>query len=167
MDYYTGVFKKFTDFGGRARRAEYWYFVLFNAIATLIIGFIDGILGLKIYDNGLYSYGLLTAIYGLIILVPAIALSVRRLHDTDRSGWWLLIAFIPFVGAIVLLVFALQSGTAGTNKYGANPKGDGASVKTEVVVENPKPITSSEPVAEAPTVATSEEPKSEIPTNTQ
>lgn len=119
MNWYLEVLKKFAVFNGRSRRSEYWYFVLFNIIIAFVLGFIDGMLGM-VSSNGL---GLLGGIYSLAVLIPGIAVSIRRLHDTDRSGWWLLIALIPFVGAIVLIVFMATDGTPGDNKYGANPKG--------------------------------------------
>lgn len=114
MNWYLGVFKKYAVFGGRARRKEYWFFFLFNLIATMILGAIDGAIG---------SAGILGGLYALAVIVPSIAVAVRRLHDTDRSGWWLLIALIPVIGIIVLLVFMLQDGKSGSNQYGENPKG--------------------------------------------
>jgi uncharacterized membrane protein YhaH (DUF805 family) len=98
---------------------EYWYFVLFNIIVSIVLGAIDGLLGTR----GSYAgAGLLSGIYGLAILIPSLAVTVRRLHDIDRSGWWILIALVPLIGTIVLLVFALLEGTPGTNRYGLNPK---------------------------------------------
>lgn len=119
MNWYLEVLKKYAVFTGRARRAEYWYFVLFNFIASIVLGFIDGMTGTISQATGL---GLLATIYLLAVLLPAIGVSIRRLHDTDRSGWWLLLAFIPFIGAIVLIVFFAQDGKAGANQYGADPK---------------------------------------------
>ncbi|MDX1619037.1 MAG: DUF805 domain-containing protein [Balneolaceae bacterium] len=120
MKWYIQAFKKYAVFSGRARRKEYWFFVLFNIIVAMILGFIDGMSGNFSPETGI---GLLGGLYTLIALVPGISVSVRRLHDTGRSGWWLLIGFIPIVGAIVLLVFFVQDGDAGHNEYGANPKG--------------------------------------------
>lgn len=119
MNWYLEVLKKYAVFTGRARRAEYWYFVLFNFIASIVLGFIDGMTGTISQATGL---GLLATIYLLAVLLPGIGVSIRRLHDTDRSGWWLLLAFIPFIGAIVLIVFFAQDGKAGANQYGADPK---------------------------------------------
>jgi uncharacterized membrane protein YhaH (DUF805 family) len=99
---------------------EYWYFVLFNILVSIVLGVIDALL-----FGTLDSYvgvGLLSGIYGLAILIPSLAVSVRRLHDIDRSGWWILIALVPLIGTIVLLVFALLEGTPGNNRYGPNPK---------------------------------------------
>lgn len=119
MNWYFEVWKKYAVFGGRARRKEYWYFVLFNIIVSLALGIIDGVTGSFSPENGI---GLLGAIYSLAVLIPSIAVSVRRLHDTDRSGWWLLIALIPLIGAIVLLVFMVQDSKPGQNQFGSNPK---------------------------------------------
>ena len=113
MNWYLDVLKKYTVFSGRAQRAEYWYFILFNIIISLVLGFMDGLLG---------TGGVLGGIYLLAVLLPSIAVGIRRLHDTDRSGWWLLIGLIPLVG-LVLLVFMVLDSTPGENQYGSNPKG--------------------------------------------
>ncbi len=113
MNWYLGVLKKYTVFSGRAQRAEYWYFTLFNLIIILVLGFIDGLLG---------TAPVLGGIYLLAVLLPAIAVCIRRLHDTDRSGWWLLLGLIPLAG-LVLLVFMVLDSTSGENQYGPNPKG--------------------------------------------
>ncbi|WP_417659408.1 DUF805 domain-containing protein [Pseudidiomarina sp.] len=120
MNWYIAVLKKYAVFTGRARRSEYWFFVLFNVIISLVLGFIDGFLALGDPEAGI---GLLSVIYGLAVLIPSIAVGVRRLHDTDRSGWWLLISLIPLIGGIVLLVFFVLDGTPGENRFGPNPKG--------------------------------------------
>jgi uncharacterized membrane protein YhaH (DUF805 family) len=98
---------------------EYWYFVLFNIIVSIVLGAIDGLLGFR--GSGMDA-GLLSGLYGLAVLIPSLAVTVRRLHDIDRSGWWILIALVPLIGVIVLVVFALLEGTPGTNRYGPNPK---------------------------------------------
>lgn len=117
MSWYLGVFKKYADFNGRARRKEYWMFTLFNFIVTVILLGIDSvILG---SESGA---GFLSGIYGLAVIVPSLAVLVRRLHDTGRSGWWVFINLIPFVGSIILLVFLVSDSAAGANEYGANPK---------------------------------------------
>lgn len=121
MDWYLGVLKKYAQFTGRARRKEYWMFVLFNFLISLVLGLIDGLLGL----GGESGIGLLGGLYTLAILVPAIAVSVRRLHDTGRSGWWLLIALVPLVGGLVLLVFMVLPGQTGPNAHGEDPKAAG------------------------------------------
>ena len=119
MNWYLTVLKKYAVFNGRAGRKEYWYFILFNIIISLILGFIDGIMGGFSVEAGI---GPLGAIYSLAILIPSLAVSVRRLHDTDRSGWWLLIGLIPLIGAIVLIIFMIQDGKPNDNQYGSNPK---------------------------------------------
>lgn len=95
-------------------------FVLFNIIISILLSIVDGITGTFSAMAGL---GLLGGLYSLAVLIPSLAVSVRRLHDTSRSGWWLLIALIPLVGAIVLIVFMAQDSKPGENQYGANPKG--------------------------------------------
>jgi uncharacterized membrane protein YhaH (DUF805 family) len=112
VNYYLAVLKNYAGFSGRARRAEYWQFALFNAIALVALFVID----LAIKTTIPYL------LYTLAVIVPGLAVAVRRLHDTGRSGWWLLIGLVPLVGAIVLLVFACLDSEAGENKYGANPK---------------------------------------------
>ncbi len=119
MNWYLEVLKKYAVFSGRARRKEYWFFVLFNIIISIVLAVIDGVTGSFSAEAGM---GLLGGIYTLAVLIPGIAVSVRRLHDTERSGWWLLIALVPLIGAIVLLVFMVQDSKPGQNQYGANPK---------------------------------------------
>lgn len=119
MNWYLEVLKKYAVFTGRARRKEYWFFVLFNVIIAIALTVVDMSTGL--YDE-VYEVGLLSSLYSLAVLLPSIAVSVRRLHDIGRTGWWLLIAFIPLIGAIVLLVFAVLDSTPGDNQYGPNPK---------------------------------------------
>jgi uncharacterized membrane protein YhaH (DUF805 family) len=105
MNYYLDVLKKYAVFQGRARRKEYWMFVLFSIIVSIVIGIIGGVLHTAI----------LGMLYNLAIFVPSIAVGVRRMHDTDHSGWWLLLP-------IVNLVFACTDGTPGPNRFGEDPK---------------------------------------------
>ena len=112
MDWYLGVLKKYTDFSGRARRKEYWFFFLFNLLIALALTLV----GRAIDTNILY------VIYSLGVLLPSLAVAVRRLHDTGRSGWWLLIVLIPILGALALLVFMVLDSEAGQNAYGPSPK---------------------------------------------
>jgi uncharacterized membrane protein YhaH (DUF805 family) len=117
----TCLQQKYVDFSGRARRSEYWYFFLFNVIVSVVAGIIDGILGTR--GSGTMSgTGLVGAIASLALLLPNLGVGVRRLHDTSRSGWWLLIGLVPLVGWIVLLVFFVQDSQP-ENQYGPNPKG--------------------------------------------
>ncbi len=119
MKWYLEVLKKYATFGGRARRKEYWYFVLFNMLITIILTIIDGVTGSLSAEAGI---GLLSGIYTLAVIIPSIAVGIRRLHDTNRSGWWLLILLIPIIGPIVLIVFLVSDSKPEENKYGPNPK---------------------------------------------
>ncbi|WP_345852246.1 DUF805 domain-containing protein [Shewanella algae] len=112
MEHFIGAIKKYADFTGRARRTEYWMFTLFYIIFSLVVSAIDYALGTTV----------LGLIYSLGLLLPSIAVAARRLHDTDRSGWWQLLAFIPIIGWIVLLVFYCQDSEVGENRFGSNPK---------------------------------------------
>lgn len=106
MNWYIAVLKKYAEFNGRARRQEFWMFVLISFVASLILSFIRP----------------LWMIYNFAVLIPSIAVCTRRLHDTGRSGWWQLLALVPVIGAIVVLVFAAQDGQPGDNRFGPNPK---------------------------------------------
>ncbi|NQV12288.1 DUF805 domain-containing protein [Candidatus Uhrbacteria bacterium] len=106
MNYYIDALKKYAVFSGRATRKEFWMFVLFNLIAMVILSIIDSFIG-----SG--EMGILSGIYGLGVLLPSIGIAIRRLHDTNRSGWWLLIGLVPFIGAIVLIVFYAMPTVAG------------------------------------------------------
>ncbi len=119
MSWYLSVLKKYAVFSGRAQRAEYWFFILFNIIISLVLAFVDTAAGTMSAEAGV---GLLGGIYSLAVLIPSIAVSVRRLHDTSRSGWWLLLIFVPLLGFLVLLVFFVMDSTPGSNEHGPNPK---------------------------------------------
>ena len=121
MNYYADVIKKYAQFSGRARRKEYWMFVLINAIISCVISCIDNLAGFTI-STGTSQIGILSLIYALFVLVPSLAVSVRRMHDIDKSGWTILLGLIPIVGTIILIVYACKAGTVGENKYGADPK---------------------------------------------
>ena len=124
MNYYLEALKKYAVFHGRAHRAEFWWFVLFNAVFSFALNITFGArVGVpEASVSSASPLAILPAIYGLAVLLPAIGVSIRRLHDTNRSGWWLLIALFPIVGAIVLIVFYAQAGDAGENQFGADPK---------------------------------------------
>jgi uncharacterized membrane protein YhaH (DUF805 family) len=113
MNWYLEVLKKYAVFNGRAQRKEYWMFVLFNIIISLALTLIEILIGAPAIISGIYS---------LAVLIPGLAVAIRRLHDTNRSGWWLLIGLIPILGIIVLLVFMAQEGQLDENQYGPNPK---------------------------------------------
>lgn len=116
MEWYLKVVRdNYANFQGRARRQEYWMYALINLIIVII---------LSMFDTLLFSSGnnFISGIYSLAVLLPGIAVSVRRLHDTDRSGWWLLLTFIPIVGVIILLIFMCVEGDHANNRFGSNPK---------------------------------------------
>ena len=113
MNWYIKALKNYAVFGGRARRTEYWMFVLFNMIVAVILAAAEGLLG---------GPGFLNTIYSLGVLIPSLAVSVRRLHDTGRTGWWLLVGLIPLIGFIVLLIFFVKDSDPEDNEYGSNPK---------------------------------------------
>lgn len=115
MNWYIGVLKQYAVFSGRARRTEYWMFTLINILIMIGLSIIESVLGI--------SSGLFSTIYSLGVLLPSLGVSVRRLHDTNRSGWWILLALIPLIGAIVLIIFMVQDSTPGENQFGSNPKG--------------------------------------------
>jgi len=119
MKWYLQVLSKYAEFGGRARRKEYWMFALFNIIFLIAALIIDNIIGTTI---SVLHYGLFYIVYALAMIVPGIAVAVRRLHDVGKSGWLYFIALIPIVGAIWLLVLFCTDSDASENKYGPNPK---------------------------------------------
>ena len=119
MNWYLKVLKQYADFGGRARRSEYWYFTLFNIIFAILAMILDNVLGIAIEGIG---YGPIYILYGLAMFVPGLAVLVRRLHDVGKSGWMYFIALIPIIGAIWLLVLFATDSEAGSNKWGENPK---------------------------------------------
>jgi uncharacterized membrane protein YhaH (DUF805 family) len=114
MEWYVKVLRNYAEFEGRARRMEYWMFILVNLVILFMLGVLEFLFGLS---------GTLASLYSLAILIPGIAVSVRRLHDTDRSGWWILIGFIPLLGILVLLVFYCTGGDPGDNDFGPDPIG--------------------------------------------
>ena len=119
MNWYLGALKKYADFSGRARRREYWFYILFYVIILVVLTICDTIIGTTMQGAGL---GILTLIYLLAVLIPTLAVTVRRLHDTGRSGWWILIQLVPIVGVFILLYFLVSDSNPGTNAYGPSPK---------------------------------------------
>lgn len=113
MEWYLKCIRLYAEFNGRARRKEYWMFILINLIFVVVAAFIDAILG---------SVGILTFLYSIFIFLPSLAVTVRRLHDTGRSGWWLLIGLVPLIGIFVLLFYMVQDGDNFDNDFGPNPK---------------------------------------------
>ena len=143
MEWMLMPLRRYAEFSGRSRRKEYWMYVLLLVIVALVIGLVEAALGLS---ETVGPYGPLSGILALVTFVPSIAVGVRRLHDTNRSGWWLLIGFAPYllsmalvfsgnlviggvvslvalIGMIALLIFLVLDGTKGPNKYGEDPKG--------------------------------------------
>lgn len=119
FSYYIACWRKFAVFSGRARRKEYWYFALFNLGVSILLGYVDLFLGTFNADAEL---GLFHSLYNLAALVPCVAVTVRRLHDLDRSGWWVLLGFVPIIGWIVLVLWTCLNSDDEPNQYGDNPK---------------------------------------------
>ena len=125
-------FRKYATFSGRARRREFWLWQLFLFSSAIVLAVLDALLRT---DDGQFGNGLLGSIFQLAALIPGVAVTVRRLHDADRSAWWLLIIFLPIIGFIVLLVFLCRGGTIGNNRYGEDPK---ARTQSNELVEESK-----------------------------
>jgi len=119
MHWYFDVLKKYAVFQGRASRSEFWFFALFNFIAVILLAMLSGLTGTF---NPEYGIGLFDGLYTLAVFVPNLAVSVRRLHDTGRAGWWLLLLLIPLLGALALLVMFVLNSNPDDNEYGPNPK---------------------------------------------
>ena len=117
------VRNRYVDFKGRSSRREFWYFMLFYLIISLILGIIDSMVFGSAPENGTPSAGVLGSIFSLALLLPSLGISIRRLHDIGKSGWWILIGLVPLIGFIVLLIFYIKDSQPGTNQYGPNPKG--------------------------------------------
>ncbi|MEG0092133.1 MAG: DUF805 domain-containing protein [Oscillospiraceae bacterium] len=119
MNWYIKVIKSYVNFGGRARRKEYWTFALINVAIVTGLNIADAMMGFSIGN-----YGLFGSIYSLFIMLPSIAVCFRRLHDVNKSGWWLLAALVPVLGWLWIVFCLIQEGTQGTNKYGDDPKNE-------------------------------------------
>ena len=114
MNWFLDVVKnKYASFSGRARRQEYWMFTLFYIIGYVVLAVIDAVVGTMV----------LALIYSLALLLPSLGVAIRRLHDTNRSGWWFLINLVPLVGMLVYLYFMVSEGERGANRFGEDPKG--------------------------------------------
>ena len=118
MSWYIEVLKKYAVFSGRARRSEYWFFALFNIIIGIVLIIIDSLIGTT--SEGA-AIGLLTGIYSLAVLIPGLAVAVRRLHDTEKSAWALLVMLIPLIGGFIFLYFMVSDSDPGRNRYGRHP----------------------------------------------
>ena len=112
MEAVTTVFSKYADFNGRAARPEFWWFALFNVIASTIVGFVS---------QAIFGMDILSYIYALAVLLPGLGVAVRRLHNIDRSGWWILVGLIPLIGWVLLIYWYASPGTPGANQFGEAP----------------------------------------------
>ena len=121
MNWYVKCLRQYTDFTGRARRKEYWMYTLFNVIIVALLAGIDYLLGWFSIE---YRIGVLSGIYYLAVLLPGLAVCVRRLHDIGKSGWYYLLGLIPIVGPIILLVYYCTEGDRFENAWGEDPKKD-------------------------------------------
>jgi uncharacterized membrane protein YhaH (DUF805 family) len=120
MAWYLLAWQRATDFSGRSRRKEYWYFHLVNAVVMIFLGLFAAVFS----DQGkpaMIPFGLMFT-YAFVVFVPSIAVTIRRLHDIGKSGWWYCIAFVPFIGGLILLVLTLLDSEPDRNEYGPNPK---------------------------------------------
>ena len=124
IDYMTAPLRRYTDFSGRSRRMEYWMFMLFNIIVSLIATFIDKVMGTVASFGGVA--GVFSALVALALFIPSVAVVIRRFHDQDKSGWWWWILLVPGLGIIVFVVFMFLEGTKGDNRFGPDPKEDPA-----------------------------------------
>ncbi|MFF4261727.1 DUF805 domain-containing protein [Streptomyces virginiae] len=116
MNHYLDVLKKYAVFSGRARRQEYWMFFLFNLAAVIVLSILDGVLG---------TSPILYALYVVAVFLPNLGVTIRRLHDTGKSGWWILIGAVPLVGFIWIIVLLATAGQQQQNQYGPDPKAYG------------------------------------------
>jgi uncharacterized membrane protein YhaH (DUF805 family) len=117
MDSVRACLNNYANFSGRARRSEFWWFILFNFAAQIAASIVDAIVA------SIIGFSVLAFIVMLALFVPGLAVSIRRLHDTGRSGWWILLGLIPLVGIVVLIIWYATDGQPGPNQYGENPKG--------------------------------------------
>ncbi|MDR1730452.1 MAG: DUF805 domain-containing protein [Prevotellaceae bacterium] len=123
MEWFLKVLRQYADFEGRARRKEFWMFTLFYCIFNVVAGIIDGLLGFRV--------GIFGGILALGLLIPSLAVSVRRLHDIGKSGWWLFLLLIPVIGWIIIFVWDCQDSQPGENQYGPNPKETGVEMNSD------------------------------------
>lgn len=118
------VFGKYATFSGRARRSEYWWWILFTVLLGIIANVGDTLLKTNTIEGaGGVKFGWIYVVVAVVLVIPTIAVTFRRLHDTGRSGWWWLLSFVCFIGAVILLIFCLSDSKPGDNEYGPNPKG--------------------------------------------
>lgn len=132
MEWFIKVLRQYADFDGRARRKEFWIFILFYIVFSACAALIDDMMDTAYSDEPL-SGGMLSTAYVLALLIPGLAVSVRRLHDVGKSGWMILVVFIPFVGWLWLLALYCQNSQRGMNPYGPNPKGEGHAPTSPII----------------------------------
>ena len=120
MEWYLKVINSYFDFNARARRKEYWMFVLINSIISIVSFYLDNILG----TTFAIGYGPIYIGYGLAVLIPSIAVAIRRLHDLGKSGWMYLLVILPIIGPIWLIILFVTEGEPGDNQFGPNPKNE-------------------------------------------
>ena len=132
MEWMLMPLRRYADFSGRSRRKEYWMFLLFIVLVYSALGVVIAIVGFSGAEDG-SSFGgvggamfIVLLLFGLAIFIPSIAVAVRRFHDQDKSGWFYLLNFIPYLGPIIVLVFMCLEGTKGPNRFGEDPKGGGS-----------------------------------------
>jgi len=139
MDAVKSCLNNYVGFSGRARRSEFWFFILFNVCAQIAASIVDVVIA------SIIGFSALALLVSLALFLPGLAVSVRRLHDIDRSGWWILIGLIPIVGIIMLIIWYVTAGTPGPNRFGQDPKGGFGAV--------PQPGYSAPQPASAPSAA--------------
>ncbi len=127
FDYFKLALSKYAEFEGRSRRKEYWYFALFNIIITY---------GIALIETLLWDFPILSSLVSLGLIVPGIAVGIRRLHDIGKSGWYVLIGLIPLIGFILLIVWFCTDSQPGSNKWGPNPKEEGDTVHDHLIEQN-------------------------------
>lgn len=117
MNWFLAVLKKYAVFSGRARRKEYWMYMLFYVIIIVVLSIVDAM----VFSSSEGGIPILTTIFSLGMLLPSLGVSVRRFHDINKSGWWILIGLVPFVGFFIFLYFMIKAGDSGSNTYGDDP----------------------------------------------
>ena len=123
MNWWLIAIKKYAEFSGRARRTEYWMFYLFSVIFSIVAIILDIVLGTVLEELGIVGvFGIVYSLFALAIFLPSLAVTVRRLHDVGKSGWWFFISFVPFIGGLWFFILSVTDSQANENEYGANPK---------------------------------------------
>lgn len=136
----TTCFRKYVTFSGRATRSEFWYFVLFNVIVGIVVGFLDS----AFFGGRIDETGPLESMHSLVIFLPAISVQVRRLHDLDKSGWWYFMWLIPVIGWIALLVWNATEGSFGDNRFGPSTRNEQSKPDTSPPPEPERPVEETE-----------------------